>query len=238
MENLKNYLEGVEGVIVDYCGTLDTDGTHWSWVIREAWQKAGVEVDLSTFREAYVYAEKELARTMQILPRHDFRDFLNLKINIQLQWLAQQDELPATEVEPMAAKIANICKDYVAANIETVKPVLEKLAAKYPLVLVSNFYGNSDLMMQKLGIGQYFKKVIDCSVEGLQKPDSRIFGLAVKALQLSPSRCLVVGSSYDDDIQPALEVGCRAVWLKGDGWSGQEDLRTYEFTIKNLMELL
>ena len=65
MEDLKKYTEGVKGIIFDYGGTLDTGGRHWSWVIWEAWQQAGVACDLPTFREAYVWGERELAQILR-----------------------------------------------------------------------------------------------------------------------------------------------------------------------------
>ena len=41
----KGRLDGVRGVIFDYGGTLDTRGDHWSYLIEEAYVKAGVIVD-------------------------------------------------------------------------------------------------------------------------------------------------------------------------------------------------
>ena len=35
----------IKGIIFDYGGTLDTGGDHWSEVIWDAWQKAGVAAD-------------------------------------------------------------------------------------------------------------------------------------------------------------------------------------------------
>ena len=32
---------------------------------------------------------------------------------------------------------------------------------------------------------------------------------------------VVVGDSYDKDIMPAKAAGCRAVWLKGEGWTDE-----------------
>ena len=36
----------IEGVIFDYGGTIDSRGVHWSWVIWDGYQKAGVNVSL------------------------------------------------------------------------------------------------------------------------------------------------------------------------------------------------
>lgn len=229
--------EGVKGLIFDYGGTIDTGGEHWSWVIRRAWQQAGVETDLPTFREAYVYAERELARTLHILPEHDFHDMLRIKINIELQWLAEQGQFPAGDVEPKTEEIAAICNAEAMRHVKEAAGVLEMLAPRYPMVLVSNFYGNISTVLEKFGIRKYFSKIIESAVVGVRKPDPAIFTLGVKALGLPAAECLVVGDSYKKDIVPALEAGCKAVWIKGPGWSGEEDATVYNPTIKNLQEL-
>lgn len=232
-----DFSKGVKGLIFDYGGTLDTGGEHWSWVIYRAWQKAGVEAALPVFREAYVYAERELARTRHILPEHDFHDMLKIKINIELQWLAQQGEFPPEEVGPAAEKIAAICNDEARGHVEAAAPVLAALARKYPMVLVSNFYGNISTVLETYGVKQYFRKIIESAVVGVRKPDPKIFTLGVEALELKPEECVVVGDSYRKDIEPALKAGCKAIWIKGPGWSGEEDQTQYEPTIENLQEL-
>lgn len=238
MESLSRYLDGIKGVIFDYGGTLDTGGAHWSWVIWEAWQKAGVATTLPVFREAYVYAERELARTRHILPEHDFHDMLKIKINIELQWLTEQGGFPPQDVEPYADRIAALCDESAAAHVRAARPVLEKLSQKFPLVLVSNFYGNISTVLENYGVRQYFKKIVESAVVGVRKPDPAIFTLGVEALGLPAGECLVVGDSFSKDIEPALKAGCRAVWIKGPGWSGEEDARQYDFTISNLNELV
>ena len=237
MDELKKYVEGVKGIIFDYGGTIDTGGRHWSWVIWDAWREAGVETTLPTFREAYVYAERELARTRHILPEHDFADLLKIKVNIELQWLAEQGGFPAVEVESMTVRIANLCHDEAKRCVDKASVVLKSLAAKYPMVLVSNFYGNIEKVLETYGIRQYFKKIIESAVVGVRKPDPHIFSLGVEALGLKPEECLVVGDSYRKDIVPAREAGCRAVWLKGPGWTGEEDAQEYPYILKSLEDL-
>lgn len=237
MEDIKKYLEGTKGIIFDYGGTIDTGGEHWSWVIRRAWQQAGVEVALPTFRDAYVHAERELARTRHILPEHDFHDLLRIKINIELQWLAGQGEFPPQDVEAKAAEIADICNTEAAAHVKAAAPVLQALSEHYPLVLVSNFYGNISKVLEEFGVRNYFQKIVESAVVGVRKPDPKIFLLGVEALGIRPEETLVVGDSYRKDIVPADEAGCRAVWIKGPGWTGEEDSQEYPYTIKNLQEL-
>jgi putative hydrolase of the HAD superfamily len=72
----------IKGIIFDYGGTIDSRGDHWSEVIGDAYCKAGIMVSKDRFREAYVYAERELARTLHILPHHNFHDLLCIKMQI------------------------------------------------------------------------------------------------------------------------------------------------------------
>ena len=71
MEHIK-----INGIIFDYGGTIDSRGEHWSEVIWRGYLECGVPVSKEQFRDAYVFAERELAKTRHILPHHNFRDLL------------------------------------------------------------------------------------------------------------------------------------------------------------------
>lgn len=228
----------IKGIIFDYGGTLDSGGDHWSEIIWDAWQRAGVATDKPHFREAYVYAERELARERHILPAHDFHDMLLIKLKIELQWLASQGAFPPAQVEPVAKEAAQYCYDEAKRHIEAAKPVLEALAGKFPLVLVSNFYGNVSTVLEDFGIRQYFKAIIESAVAGIRKPDPRIFEHGVKALGCMPAETLVIGDSYRKDILPAESIGCQVIWLKGKGWTPEEDAQLHPNTITDLGALL
>lgn len=75
----------IKGVIFDYGGTIDSRGVHWSEIIWDGYKKAQVPVDKQQFRDCYVFAERELAKTRHILPEHNFLDLLRIKMNIELQ---------------------------------------------------------------------------------------------------------------------------------------------------------
>lgn len=228
----------VKGLIFDYGGTLDADGDHWSYVIRDAWTHAGIAADTAEFREAYVYAERELARERHILPAHDFHDMLLIKIKIELQWLAEQGLFAPAEIEEKAAIAAEYCYQEARKRVEKSRAVLEALSGTYPMVLVSNFYGNIETVLSDFGIRSYFKAIIESAVLGIRKPDPRIFEHGVKALGLLPEETLVIGDSYRKDIIPAESIGCQAIWLKGKGWTPEEDAQLHPNTIMHLDELL
>ena len=49
---------------------------------------------------------------------------------------------------------------------------------------------------------------------------------------------LVVGDSYKKDIIPAQSIGCHVLWLKGKGWTAEEDAVTHPCIIKKLSDML
>jgi len=48
----------------------------------------------------------------------------------------------------------------------------------------------------------------------------------------------VIGDSLRKDIAPAEQLGCQALWLKGKGWTQEEDQQTHPHTIKTIAEVL
>lgn len=93
-------------------------------------------------------------------------------------------------------------------------------------------------MLADEGLRRYFKTIIESAVVGVRKPDPRIFALGVEALSLKPEEVLVIGDSYKKDILPAESIGCHVAWLKGKGWTADEDAITHPAIISRLSEVL
>ena len=218
----------IKGVIFDYGGTIDSRGVHWSEIIWDGYRDASIPVDKEQFRECYVYAERELARTRHILPQHNFFDLLLIKMRIELNYLRDNNFIPDEfPIEENARKIADYCYRQAKNAIEEARPTLEFVGRRVPMVLVSNFYGNIETVLADFDLLKYFPKIIESAVVGIRKPDPRIFRLGVDALGLPPKEILVVGDSLKKDILPAESIGCRTAWLKGKGWSAEEDAATH-----------
>ncbi|MGM9803471.1 MAG: HAD family hydrolase [Muribaculaceae bacterium] len=229
----------IKGIIFDYGGTIDSRGEHWSEVIWRGYLDAAVPVSKEEFRQSYVMAERELAKVRHILPHHNFYDLLLIKMRIELTDLMQRQVLPAEfDVEANALHIAKFCYDAARACIEEARPTLESLYARYPMVLVSNFYGNVESVLTDFDVRKYFRTIVESAVVGVRKPDPKIFALGVEALQLNASEVLVVGDSYRKDIVPAESLGCRVLWLKGKGWTADEDAQQHSCIISRLSEVL
>lgn len=228
-----------KGFIFDYGGTIDNNGDHWAPVIREAFATLPVpEIPLDRFCQAYVYAERLLARERHILPEHNFAEMMRIKAEIELGELAGDGTIDARDIPEFAAQIAAYCDERARACTARAIPVLEYLSQKYSLALVSNFYGNINSVLEHYGLARFFPHVIESAVVGVRKPDPAIFRLGVDALKLEPEQTVVVGDSISKDIVPAQSIGCNTVWIKGRPWFGESTPQHAGTSIDSLSELV
>ena len=206
----------IKGYIFDYGGTLDTGGQHWGKVIWHAYEHLQVPVSETDFRDAYVHAERTLGKNPIIQPDFTFYKTLETKIRLQLEYLQTSYITPLTSyILPLTSHL------YEATVAETSKSreVLLSLKKQYPMVLVSNFYGNIATVLKEFKLDGIFDTIIESAVVGVRKPDPQIFTLGVEALGMQPDEVVVVGDSMDKDIIPASKAGCHTVWFKGEGWT-------------------
>lgn len=231
----------IRGYIFDYGGTLDTNGCHWGKMLWHAYQRQQIPVSEDAFREAYVYAERTLGRTPIIQSDYTFYKTLQTKIRIEMEHLCTVGAWDADEAA-FKAGLQRVLDDLYAKVKEITahsKEVLETLHGKYPMVLVSNFYGNIHTVLSEFGLDGLFQDVIESAVVGIRKPNPKIFTLGVEALGLKPEECVVVGDSFFKDIEPARQAGCKTVWFKGEGWTDQSyDETVPDRVITDLGQLL
>ena len=218
----------IKALIFDYGGTIDTPAVHWSEVLWQAYQRCQLTLTKEQFREAYVHGERTLARNPIIQPQHNFLDVLLMKVEIEIRFLVQQGHLhlPHTSqkediIKSWADTIAHDCYHYVENVLTTNRPILKRLSERYPMVLVTNFYGNIHTVLDDFQL-PFFSEVIESAVVGVRKPDPRIFQLGVETLGLAPANVAVIGDSYSKDIIPAKSIGCHTVWFKGIDWTDEQ----------------
>lgn len=231
-------INNIQGLLFDYGGTIDSNGMHWAEVIWMAYQAARIPVTKDLFREAYVYGERTLARNRIILPHHTFRDMMCLKIALQFNELKENQMGSSPFLTPDKGKeVADWCYRYACQSIERARPILEELAKRYPLVLVSNFYGNIESVLNDFQLDGYFNSIVESAVVGIRKPDPAIFSLGVKELKVPAEKVVVIGDSYEKDIVPATHIGCKTIWLKNIGWEAYKGTEIADVILSDFREL-
>lgn len=228
-----------EALIFDFGGTLDTGGYHWFEIFVKAYRSAGIAVSRDSLYETYVFAERQLSVAGRVTPDMSFHDLTVLKCQIQLGWLAHNGLVSWDEAERAVLIIASCCLDTANASTTAVTPVLKTLSERFPMAVVSNFYGNLDTVLRQNGLRKFFSVLVDSASIGVRKPDSRIFSIAVTALGVAPEAVTVIGDSYKNDIIPALETRCRAILIDPEGKSqvDNDNIQVFD-TIKSLDNLL
>ena len=119
---------------------------------------------------------------------------------------------------------------------DDVVPALTALAARYPLLAVSN--GNAHV--GRVGLGEFFTHSLSATDFGAAKPDPRIFHAAAGLAGVAPSEVLHVGDDATMDVLGALGVGMQAVWVNrvGHTWNHPEQAHLTVTTLTELAELL
>ena len=205
------HFNGINGVIFDYGGTIDSRGVHWSEVIWDGYVRANVPVSKSDFRECYVFAERELARVKHIYPEHNFHDMLLIKMRIELENLVSAGKIGSERIDEWVKDIAGYCYGCAKDSVEEARPVLEALHARFPMVLVSNFYGNVETVLADFDLRKYFKEIIESAVVGVRKPDPKIFMLGVEAtvtrkISFLPSLWVAVCCGSKEKVGPMKKI--------------------------------
>ena len=232
----------IKGYIFDYGATLDTAGCHWGMMLWHAYQRQQVAIMEQQFREAYVYAERTLGSHAIIQPDDTFRKTLEVKLQLEMDYLvahgfwAADEAMVAQKREAVLADVYQRVLNITAHSRE----VLARLQAMgRPMVVVSNFYGNVNAVLKEFRFDNLFVDVIESAAVGIRKPDPKIFQLGVEALGLPAEEVLVTGDSIDKDIVPARELGCKTAWFKGEGWTEKQyDEAVPDYIITDLSEIL
>jgi putative hydrolase of the HAD superfamily len=196
----------LETVFLDAGGVL----VHPNWDrVSEALGDQGVAVSPGVLQAAEAPAKKELDTEGRISATNDdSRGWLYFNLVLEKAGLARS---AATN-----AALAVLAEYHARANLwesvyPDVVPTLTRLRARgLKLVLVSNANGTVHAKMERLGLLPYFDHVLDSAREGVEKPDPRIFRLALERSGSRAEGTLHVGDLYHVDV-----VGARAAGVAG-----------------------
>lgn len=99
-------------------------------------------------------------------------------------------------------------------------------AAGYRLAVISNSDGRAGEALAAVGLAEHFEFVIDSAEVGVEKPDPRIFALALDRLGLPPESALYVGDIYEVDVVGARRARLDVILLDPLGVHAGRDVRT------------
>lgn len=108
-----------------------------------------------------------------------------------------------------------------SANWDQIPPgtaeQLRKIAARYPIAVISNADGRIEEVLRRCAIADCFRTITDSGLVGYEKPHPEIFRQALKSMAALPQESLYVGDVYSVDYVGATGAGIQAVLMDVSG---------------------
>lgn len=216
--------------------TLDLDDTLWPvWpTIQRAERALATWLTERAPGAAALFADPQGRKAVrmqveQTLPEiaHDLSALRRESIRVALHRAQEDTSLAEPAFEVFFAERMRV------DLFDDVLPALTALAARYPLVAVSN--GNAHV--GRVGLGQFFVGAVSASEYGVAKPDARIFHAAAGKAGVAADDVLHVGDDAALDVIGALGAGMQTVWVNRvqHAWSHTQQPH---HTVENLAELV
>jgi putative hydrolase of the HAD superfamily len=211
----KNKPPVFKAIFFDAAGTLihlpQSVGYHYAL----AGERVGLVLDAAALDRAFVDSWKKMpARPAIEGPREDddkgwWRELVDRVIEEMAPGTGELDRDAFFEVAYSHFAEAGVWELYPEA-IE----VLEVLRPRFDLAVISNFDGRLRMILEQLGVSQFFSHVFLSSELGADKPDPLIYRRALKLSRFTPNETLHVGDDPARDWQGAAAAGLSVFQLE------------------------
>lgn len=216
--------------------SLDGDGTLWDF---EKVTRHSLNHALAELRRAAPTAAGPLTIDIMIAIRNQVAKELrgketNLE-NVRLAAFRRTVEHIGVRDDALAAHLTAVYLKHRFEDIELfadVVPALDALRGRYVLGLISN--GNT--YPEHTGLGGRFRFVVFSQDHGVEKPDRRLFEVAMEQAGCTARQLLHVGDSLVDDVGGASKAGARTAWLNRERSKPETGIQP-DFEISSLAEL-
>ncbi len=125
------------------------------------------------------------------------------------------------ERQEVAALAEQLSEDFLNMTtarfslLEGAEELVRYLAAKYPLTVVTNGFVEVQYeKFDKSGLRDCFAHIVLSEEVGCQKPNPRIFEEALRMNGLSAEDVVMIGDSWNSDIQGAINAGIDQIWIR------------------------
>ena len=205
-------------MLFDLGGTLvdERDYAGWSDLARRFY----LEIDPDAMTHAYLEVEREVDESPPPAvggdPAVDFWRRVLAR--------AAQKEVPLELASRFVATVRATERPF--GLYSDARRCLDALAGEHRrLGVVSNSTSEAQVrqILHKVGILDYFSRVVSSGTEGVAKPDPEIFHRAVRRMELRPEEAFYVGNLLHTDAKGAAAAGLHAVWLNRYGFGYGED---------------
>jgi putative hydrolase of the HAD superfamily len=194
-----------------------------NWIrVSEALARHGVTVDPRALAavEPYVKRQIDVAHTSSAA-EYDRRGWLYFDLILERLGIPTSDATAAAVLELYQYHQQFNLWEYVPETVEPQLRDFRRLGLR--LVTVSNANGRLSELFDRLGLSKYFDCLIDSFLEGVEKPDARLFEIALSRSGAQAENTLHVGDLYHVDVVGARAAGLFAVLLDAADLYGDYD---------------
>ncbi len=218
----------VSALLFDFGGTLDAPGLAWRERFFRLWREEGDGVSRERFDRAFYGADDALVGAVP--GTLSMAETVGRLVRGVAKGLGINDESLPDRVA------ARFCEDS-RKNLARSAGLLERLASRYKLAVVSNFYGNLPAVCREAGLDRILSAAVDSTTIGCLKPDPAIFHAALEKISAEPAESVFVGDSLERDMAGARGIGMRHVLLAGESPDGRRPCCPEDAVIRSLDEL-
>lgn len=194
------------GYLFDYGGTLDGEGWHWFDRTVHLYRSAGCDLPEPLLKRAFYTAELIIAEEA-CRDRYRLRPLLERHVALQVAVLGD-------EARGVASAVVDGFCAMTEEGWQRSRESLSRLRDVARLGIISNFYGNLQVLLEEAGLSPFLDTVVESAHVGVEKPDPAIYRLAAERLGLPPGEIVMVGDNFDRDVRAARAAGLRAIWLR------------------------
>ncbi len=142
---------------------------------------------------------------------------------------------------PQSSLVINQISDDYITNLSTYTylfkgtiDLLTELKQRYRLHIITNgFEGVQQKKISNAGLGSFFEVVLTAEKAGIKKPSPIIYNKALDLACTKAENALMIGDSFEADIEGALTVGMQAIHFN----SHQEPYHTHCPIVNELTEI-
>jgi HAD superfamily hydrolase (TIGR01509 family) len=195
----------IDTVFLDAGGVL----CHPAWTrVAAALVRHGVDVTADALAASEQRATYDIDKATVIGSTDDrARGWLYFNLVLQHAGVTQSEATDAALAELREYHRIDNLWEHVESDVE---PALAALKARgLKLVVVSNANGRLKHLFDRVDLTKWFDHVLDSHEWGVEKPDPRLFKLALEQSRAEPSRTVHVGDLYYVDVIGARNAGLR-----------------------------
>lgn len=191
----------------------------FAWV-RDELDQRGVSATESELQRAEAAARPSVSRAVRQTGNSEGGDAFHRYLATVLGGVASAAAMSDRERDDFCAELATVLRVPGQSHrlwsnlLPGVRQTLEAFhRADLPVVVVSNSDGSAADIVDRQGLRDLVRGVVDSHVIGIEKPDRGIFDHALSLVGASPGTVLHVGDIYDVDVVGARGAGLHAMLI-------------------------